>query len=249
MKKGLLCQALVHTAQRSALLIWLLIPVAQMHAQTQAAMNTQARAEFVQADAELNKTYQAVLAKLRDAESKQKLRETQRAWIGSRDNEAARAAGEAEGGSMAPTIRYETMTELTQQRIKQLKTRFEGDTVANEKGASTPSATPTATSSASPQEPEERSARSASETPEPAAVARNPSSVSPDKQWEYKCDEYYTGTCAPKLVKAGTGEVVLDLGQDLEVHEGEAGGRGDMGGGFKTLRVQLHPGARAPYES
>jgi uncharacterized protein YecT (DUF1311 family) len=43
-------------------------------------MNARARADFERADADLNKTYQAVLAKLRDAESKQKLKETQRAW-------------------------------------------------------------------------------------------------------------------------------------------------------------------------
>jgi len=125
MKKGLLCQALVHTAQRPALLIWLPIPVAQIHAQTQAAMNAQARAEFVQADAELNKTYEALLAKLPDAESKQKLEESQRAWLVFRDAEAAFVADQARGGSMAPTIRYETMTELTQQRTKQLKSRLE----------------------------------------------------------------------------------------------------------------------------
>jgi hypothetical protein len=58
----------------AALLIWLLIPVAEIHAQTQAAMNAQARAGFVQADAELNKTYEALLTKRPDAESKQKLR-------------------------------------------------------------------------------------------------------------------------------------------------------------------------------
>jgi uncharacterized protein YecT (DUF1311 family) len=42
-------------------------------------MNAQARAEFVQADAELNKTYEALLAKLPDAGSKEKLKQrTQR---------------------------------------------------------------------------------------------------------------------------------------------------------------------------
>ncbi len=121
----------------AALLIWLLIPVAQIHAQTQAAMNAQARADFKQADAELNKTYQALLAKLPDAASKQKLKEKQRAWIASRDAEAARAAKEAEGGSMAPTLRYETMAELTQQRTKQLKTRLTDGAAPNEKEANT----------------------------------------------------------------------------------------------------------------
>jgi len=63
----------------AALFVLLLVPVTQVHAQTQAAMNAQARADFARADAELNKTYQSVLAKLPAAESKQKLRETQRA--------------------------------------------------------------------------------------------------------------------------------------------------------------------------
>jgi uncharacterized protein YecT (DUF1311 family) len=93
--------------------ISLLIPVAHVHAQTQAAMNAQARAEFQKVDAELNKTYDALLA------------QSQRAWLAFRDAEAAFAADQARGGSMAPTIRYETMTELAQQRIKQLKSHFE----------------------------------------------------------------------------------------------------------------------------
>src|SRR6266849_2849114 len=96
----------------AALLISLFVPVAPIHAQTQAEMNAQARADFARADADLNKTYQAVLAKLRDAESKQKLKEQQRAWLVFRDAEAAFAADQARGGSMAPTIRYATMTEL-----------------------------------------------------------------------------------------------------------------------------------------
>ncbi len=108
----------------TGLLVWLLISSAQVHAQTQAGMNTKARAEFERADAELNKTYEALLIKLPDAESKEMLKQSQRAWLAFRDAEAAFAADEARGGSMAPTIRYETMTELTQQRIKQLKTRL-----------------------------------------------------------------------------------------------------------------------------
>jgi uncharacterized protein YecT (DUF1311 family) len=119
----------------AAILASLLIP--QVHAQTQAAMNAQARSEFERADADLNKTYQALLAKLRDTESKQKLKETERAWIASRDAEATRAADEVRGGSMAPTLRYETMTELTQQRIKELKTMLENP--RSEKGSASTS--------------------------------------------------------------------------------------------------------------
>jgi uncharacterized protein YecT (DUF1311 family) len=112
-------------AKSTALLIWLLIPVAQIHAQTQAAMNAQAPAEFVQADAELNKTYEALLTKLPDVGSKDKLKQSQRAWLAFRDAEAPFVANQARGGSIAPTIRYETMTELTQERIKQLKLHLE----------------------------------------------------------------------------------------------------------------------------
>jgi uncharacterized protein YecT (DUF1311 family) len=184
--------------RRMALQVSLLVSIAQMHAQPQAAMNAQARAEFVRADAEPNKTYQALLAKLRDTDSKQKLKETQRAWITSRDADAAHAADEAGGGSMAPTLRYETMTELTRQRIKELKDTLAGDTSPNEKDGSTPSPTSIATASASAQELDK----------EPAAATPNPSSVSPDKKWEY------VGGDEPKIVKAGTNEVPLDLSDE-----------------------------------
>ena len=48
------------------------------------------------------------------------------------------------------------------------------------------------------------------EGPAPAALPTS-SSLSPDKQWEYKCAEYGLGQCAPEIVKAGTTQVVLDL--------------------------------------
>jgi uncharacterized protein YecT (DUF1311 family) len=124
--------------QCAALLISLFVSVAYIHGQTQAAMNAQARTDFARADADLNKTYQAVLAKLRDAASKQELREKQRAWLASRDAEAARAAKRADGGSMAPTIRYETMATLTQERIKELKNRLAEKATPGEAGTATP---------------------------------------------------------------------------------------------------------------
>jgi len=103
----------VRIAQGATLLIWLVIRIAHIHAQTQAGMNAQARADFERADSERNKTYEALLTKLSDTESKQKLKESQRAWLAFRDAEAAFAADQLRGGSMAPTIRYETMAELT----------------------------------------------------------------------------------------------------------------------------------------
>ena len=117
-------QNTVRKAWRAALLVSLLVSVTQIQAQTQAGMNAQARADFDRADAEVNKTYETLLTKLPDAEGKEKLKESQRGWLAFRDAEAAFAADQARGGSMAPTIRYEVMAELTQQRIKQLKARL-----------------------------------------------------------------------------------------------------------------------------
>jgi len=82
-----------------AVLFSLLVPVAQMHAQTQAAMNAEAWADFKKVDAELNSAYAALMAKLPDAEGKEKLKQSQRAWIAFRDAEAVFAAG---GGTILP---------------------------------------------------------------------------------------------------------------------------------------------------
>ena len=111
----------------AALLVSLVVLAVDIHAQTQVAMNAQARTDFKKADAELNKTYEALLAKLPDIEGKEKLKQSQRTWLAFRDAEAAFAADQARGGTMAPTVRYETMTELTEQRIKQLKTSLAGN--------------------------------------------------------------------------------------------------------------------------
>jgi uncharacterized protein YecT (DUF1311 family) len=42
------------------------VPIGEIHAQTQAEMNAVAREDLARADADLNKTYHAVLAKLGD---------------------------------------------------------------------------------------------------------------------------------------------------------------------------------------
>jgi uncharacterized protein YecT (DUF1311 family) len=190
--------------------------LSSVHAQTQAEMNAQARADFQRVDADLNKTYQSVLAKPPTVESKQKLREAQRAWVASRDAEAAHATKEADGGSMAPTLRYETMTRITRERIKELNNMVDhaaqnAPNVAASSATTLPSATP---------EPSSEQTESASETG--SASSSSTSSVSPDKQWEYKCDEYGLDQCAPEIVKPGTTDVVVDLDQDLEVYNPEA---------------------------
>jgi uncharacterized protein YecT (DUF1311 family) len=109
-----------------ALLIAALVafPTSHANAQSQAEMNRQAAKDFHKADAELNSTYAALMAKLPDAESKRKLKESHRAWIAFRDAEAAFAADQFRGGSAAPVLRWTSMTETTEQRIKQLKADF-----------------------------------------------------------------------------------------------------------------------------
>jgi uncharacterized protein YecT (DUF1311 family) len=108
-----------------AVLVSLLICLTPLHAQTQANINAQAHREFERSDTELNKTYEALLNKLPDVHSKQDLRASQRAWLVFRDAEGAFVADQVRDGSMAPTVRYEAMTQLTQQRIKELKLHFE----------------------------------------------------------------------------------------------------------------------------
>ena len=65
-------------------------------------MNRQAAKDFEKVGAELNSAYAALMAKLPDAESKQKLKESQRAWLAFRNAEAAFQADGERGGSVAP---------------------------------------------------------------------------------------------------------------------------------------------------
>jgi uncharacterized protein YecT (DUF1311 family) len=180
-----------------AALFILLIPVAPIDGQTQAEMTAAARADFAKADAGLNKTYQAVVAKLPTAE-RQKLKQAQRKWVASRDAEVARAVKQVEGGSMAPMLRYETMTDLTQKRIAELKAVIDKGTAS---GAQT-----------EPTQSENKQASSVSQTepsPQPA-----PESISPDKKWEYKPP---TDERGPQIVKAGTAEAAGDLSDDCGI--------------------------------
>jgi hypothetical protein len=57
-------------------------------------------------------------------------------------------------------------------------------------------------------------------------AAQEPStsdSISPDKRWEFRCEPYPNhAECMPKIVRAGTTEVVVDLNQDLAVSGSES---------------------------
>lgn len=171
----------------------LLLSLAPLHAQTQATINATARSDFAKADADLNKTYRAVLAKLPDGE-KQKLKETQRAWIASRDAEAAAAAKEA-SGSIGPTVRYGRMMDLTRKRITELKAMIDKESASGPQMEASQS--------------ENNQASSVSQAdPSPLPT---PDSISPDKKWEYKP---VTDDRKPQIVKAGTDEAAGDLACD-----------------------------------
>lgn len=162
------------------------VSIAHIYSQTQAAINAEARADFVKADVDLNKTYQEVLAKLSPNE-KQNLRKAQRAWVASRDAEATEAAKETEGGSIAPTVRYGRMRELTLKRIAELNAMIGRESSQTEASANNQP------SSVSQAEPTPRA------TPNP---------ISPDKKWEYKPA---TNDGGPQIVKAGTNDSAGDL--------------------------------------
>jgi hypothetical protein len=78
---------------------------------------------LAKADAELNQVYTALLKKL-GAAKKAELREEQRAWIEQRDKKAAETPADA--ADSARVLRDRTLTQLTQERVEELRKRLEG---------------------------------------------------------------------------------------------------------------------------
>jgi len=96
-------------------------------AQTQGEVNQQ----YKKADQSLKATYAKVLKDyVRDRQFRGKLRQAQRAWVAFRDAHLAarfpRAEKQAEYGSSYPARRCAVLTELTEQRTKELKTWADG---------------------------------------------------------------------------------------------------------------------------
>lgn len=87
---------------------------------TQGAMNRCAEDEYRKADAELNRIYPQVMAKL-SSEHKQKLKAAQLAWIQFRDAHCDCQAFTFDGGTMQPLIKFSCLESETNARIKQLK--------------------------------------------------------------------------------------------------------------------------------
>lgn len=104
-------------------------------AQTQLDLNEDACTSYQKADAELNKTYKAILRKKSDDPVfLAAMKKAQRAWVAFRDAEIEavypEADKQAQYGSVYPMCNCGVAAHLTQQRVEQLKawlTAEEGD--------------------------------------------------------------------------------------------------------------------------
>ncbi len=76
--------------------------------------------EFKKADADLNSTYKATLAKLKGADA-DRLRTAQRAWVSYRDAQCNAAYKRYAGGTIAPVVFTQCKLTLTLNRTKELK--------------------------------------------------------------------------------------------------------------------------------
>ena len=86
---------------------------------SQSMMTICAGADYQTADAKLNQTYQE-LVRRNDQKTNQLLQTAQRAWITFRDAECTYSTAASAGGSIHPMEVSQCLTELTNDRIKQL---------------------------------------------------------------------------------------------------------------------------------
>jgi uncharacterized protein YecT (DUF1311 family) len=86
---------------------------------SQQMMNICADADYQAADARLNKTYKDLVGE-DDEKTNKLLQAAQRAWISFRDAECAYSTADSEGGSIHPLEVSQCLTELTNERVKQL---------------------------------------------------------------------------------------------------------------------------------
>ena len=86
---------------------------------SQQMMNICAGEDFQAADAKLNQAYKDLVGR-NDDNSRKLLQVAQRAWIAFRDAECAYTTAGSEGGSIHPMEVSQCLTNLTEQRTKQL---------------------------------------------------------------------------------------------------------------------------------
>lgn len=110
-------------------LVFSLAMAASVHAQTncanasdQAAMSACAERAYQKSDAELNRAYQAVTARLRDNRAlSERLASAQRAWVAYRDAECGFSSAGAQGGSVFSMVMSTCLDDLTRARTESLQ--------------------------------------------------------------------------------------------------------------------------------
>ncbi|MDX8445491.1 lysozyme inhibitor LprI family protein [Mesorhizobium captivum] len=86
---------------------------------SQSMMTICANTDYEAADAKLNAAYKEIVGG-NDKKANKLLQTAQRAWIAFRDAECAYSTADSEGGSIHPMEVSECLTEITNQRTKQL---------------------------------------------------------------------------------------------------------------------------------
>ncbi|NJO63500.1 MAG: DUF1311 domain-containing protein [Richelia sp. RM2_1_2] len=88
--------------------------------QTTLEMRVCASKSYEAADKKLNQVYRQLRPKL-NAKQQKRLVDAQTAWIQFRDKSCVFEAGEAEGGTLEPVLKLSCLTNVTQQRVKNLE--------------------------------------------------------------------------------------------------------------------------------
>jgi uncharacterized protein YecT (DUF1311 family) len=94
------------------------------YSQTQMELNENAGKRYEKTDVDLNKVYKQLLTVL-SGKDKQLLVNAQRSWISFRDNHCKYEESYYDGGSMQASVWSDCLTELTTERIKQIKDAIE----------------------------------------------------------------------------------------------------------------------------
>lgn len=94
-----------------------------VRSQSQAEMNEQAGREYKKSDQEMNVAYKKLMTTL-DADQKAQLKISQNAWLKFRDAEADFLSSKAKGGTIWPTIHGSHLTQITQERTRELRTAY-----------------------------------------------------------------------------------------------------------------------------
>lgn len=89
--------------------------------QTQAAINTCASSSAEVADKALNQVYQQLKSTLRGSQREKLLVDAELMWVRFRDTNCAFERSSYQGGSIAPSIYYSCIEQMTKQRTEQLE--------------------------------------------------------------------------------------------------------------------------------